>query len=244
MTGNDETQALPGGNVNAVVRVGQTVHRTAGPWTPTIHALLAWVRAHGVTGVPAPLGLDDDGREVLTYLEGETAGWPVPAWVWEPATARAAAELLRAWHDASVTFPCTGATWRTPAHEPADVICLNDVAPYNMVHDGDGLVGFIDVDMASPGPRAWDLAYLAYRICGWCEDMPAPAGTPAPEARLAYLMASYGDDAAPSAGEVMRTLVDRLHALADWTEDHARTTGTPELLDHAAMYRRDADRLA
>lgn len=38
---------LDGGNVTTVVRVGDTVRRTAGPWTPAVHALLAWVRERG-----------------------------------------------------------------------------------------------------------------------------------------------------------------------------------------------------
>jgi hypothetical protein len=31
---------LTGGDMTAVVRVGDTVRRTAGPWTPAVHALL------------------------------------------------------------------------------------------------------------------------------------------------------------------------------------------------------------
>ncbi|WP_435736103.1 aminoglycoside phosphotransferase family protein [Cellulosimicrobium sp. PMB13] len=237
---------LTGGNVNDVVRVGDTVRRTAGPWTPTVHALLAWVRAHGVTSVPAPLGLDVQGREVLTWLEGEVGGWPVPDWVWDPRTLRAAGAMLREWHDATVGFAPAGAVWRSPAREPVEVVCLNDAAPYNMVHSDGGLVGFIDVDMASPGPRAWDLAYLAYRMCGWCEDMPVP-GPPAPRLappdRLTVLLDGYGRDLAPAPGEVLTTMRRRLLDLAGWTDEHARTTGRPELHDHAAMYRRDAGRV-
>src|SRR5690606_38124542 len=87
MSAADETGGdFTGGNVNEMARVGDTVRRTSGPWTPTIHALLAWVRAQGVQRLPTPLGVDDRGREVLSYLAGETAGWPVPAWVWEPGT--------------------------------------------------------------------------------------------------------------------------------------------------------------
>ena len=44
------------------------------------------------------------------------------------------------------------------------MICHNDFAPYNLAFR-DGLpVGAIDFEAASPGPRAWDLAYLAYRL--------------------------------------------------------------------------------
>ncbi|SDS08787.1 Phosphotransferase enzyme family protein [Paraoerskovia marina] len=199
---SEHEQPLSGGNVNEVVRSGDTVRRSAGPWTPTVHAWLAWVRAHGVLTVPAPLGVDGRGREILSWTPGETASGPHAAWVWARRTRLEVGAMLRAVHDVSAGFSTVGATWRSAVHEPAEVICLNDVAPYNLVHDGERVVGFIDVDMASPGPRAWDLAYLAYRICGWCEDSPAP------------------DDVTPAA------------------------TDNPELRGHAAMYRRDADRLS
>ncbi|ACZ30099.1 aminoglycoside phosphotransferase [Xylanimonas cellulosilytica DSM 15894] len=250
----DPEEPLSGGNVNAVVRVGDTVRRTAGPWTPTIHALLAWVRAHGVDRVPAPLGLDAQGREVLGYVPGVVGGWSQDDWTWAPAVLDDAARVLRAWHDATAAFPRDGMRWRMAAHEPAEVICLNDCAPYNMVGGPDGLVGFIDVDMASPGPRVWDLAYLAYRLCPFAEDAAPPSGVD-PHARLAALLSAY--DATPSDGAhptarpvttdraaVLAAIPARLVELAEYTDAHAASTGRADLLDHAAMYRRDAARLA
>jgi len=232
---------LAGGNVNVVTRVGDTVRRSAGPWTPTIHALLTWVRARGVECVPEPQGFDDRGREVLSWIPGQVGGWPVPAWVWAEQTRADAAQMLRAFHDATVGFDVPDPVWRSAPRAPAEVVCLNDVAPYNMVHDGERLVGLIDVDMASPGPRAWDLAYLAYRMCGWCEDMPAPDDD-TPAGRLDHLLASYGAGA-PRPSAVLATMVERLDDLAAWTDEHARDTGRPELHEHAAMYRRDARRI-
>lgn len=232
---------LDGGNVNTVLRSGDTVRRTAGPWTPSVHALLAWVRERGVTCVPEPLGIDDEGREVLSWMPGEVVDWPIPDWLWTAHVRAQAGSMLRAVHDATVGFDLDGRTWRAPTHHPVEVVCLNDVAPYNMVFAGTDLVGLIDVDMASPGPRAWDLAYLAYRLCGWCEDMPAPDDA-TPMDRLVHLLSSYGPDA-PSVEDVVATMVTRLHDLADWTDEHARTTDRPELHEHAEMYRRDAARV-
>ena len=47
-----------------------------------MHALLAHLAAKAFTGAPRPLGFDEQGREVLTFLEGETvgSGKPWPAW--------------------------------------------------------------------------------------------------------------------------------------------------------------------
>lgn len=65
-------ERLEGGYADGAVRVGNTVRRLAGPWTPAVHALLAHLAGQGFTGAPRPLGFDEQGREVLTFLEGET----------------------------------------------------------------------------------------------------------------------------------------------------------------------------
>lgn len=70
---------LPGGFSTVVVRRGQTVRRSSGAWTPSVHDLLRHVRRCGVEQVPVPLGFDEQGREVLGYIEGTVAWWPWPA---------------------------------------------------------------------------------------------------------------------------------------------------------------------
>ena len=88
----------------------------------------------------------------------------MPAYVWEPPVLDRAAAMLRELHDATEGFDRAGRVWALPAREPAEVICHNDFAPYNLAFR-DGLpVGAIDFEAASPGPLAWDLAYLAYRL--------------------------------------------------------------------------------
>jgi len=42
----DEVPLL-GGNFSATVRIGDTVHRRAGPWTAAVHALLTHLRQVG-----------------------------------------------------------------------------------------------------------------------------------------------------------------------------------------------------
>jgi hypothetical protein len=66
----DDEEWLTGGNMNAVQRIGETVHRRSGPWTPTIHRLLDHLHSNGIDWVPRALGFDDDGREVLSFLPG------------------------------------------------------------------------------------------------------------------------------------------------------------------------------
>ena len=54
-----------------VERVGDTMRRSTGPWTPAVHALLRHLEAVGFEGAPRVLGSDDQGREVLTFIEGD-----------------------------------------------------------------------------------------------------------------------------------------------------------------------------
>src|SRR4051794_17091853 len=92
---------LTGGSMTAVVRVGDTVRRPAGAWTPSVHALLRHLRAEGFTQVPVPHGLDEHGREVLSLIEGEAATYPLPAFVLTDAMLTAVARLMCAYHEAA-----------------------------------------------------------------------------------------------------------------------------------------------
>ena len=233
------TGELDGGNSNVVERVGDTVHRLSGPWTPAVHRLLHLLRASGIDQVPQPLGFDDDGREILTFLEGETGNYPLPAWLWTPTILDEAGALLRRIHDASVPLVAEDLVWAHPARQPAEVICHNDVAPYNMAFTDGHLVGLFDFDTASPGPRIWDLAYLAYRLAPLGEDVgpSAPVGAAQLE-RLDRLAAAYGQPFSRS--EMLSAVVERLHELADDSDRRAVDAGRSYLRDHAAMYRRDA----
>jgi Ser/Thr protein kinase RdoA (MazF antagonist) len=71
--------------------------------------------------------------------------------------------LIRDLHDAAQSFePPPDARWDVViAPDRRDLICHHDLAPWNLVRDGDRWV-FIDWDGAGPGSRLWDLAYAAH----------------------------------------------------------------------------------
>jgi hypothetical protein len=226
MTGEADgpEEVLAGGNMTAVVRVGDTVRRAAGPWTPTIHAFMRHLRASGFTAVPEPLGIDDRGREIISLLPGATATYPLPDFAWSEATLHAVARCLRAFHDASAGFvaPPDG-RWQWEAHEPAEVVCHNDFAPYNLMFEDGRLTGVIDLDLASPGPRVWDMAYTAYRFVPLTDpanpDAPFP-GVDAQARRLAAFCTAYGDPAIePSA--VLESAAANLRELVAFIEREA-----------------------
>jgi len=224
-----------------VVRTGDRVVREAGEWTPAVHRLLRHLRSSGVPGIPEPHGLTSGEREVLDYLDGVVPAYPMPAWAWNSAALVSAAQLLRRIHDATEGVDLDG-PWRSPAHEPAEVICHNDFAPYNLVFDAGAVVGVIDWDYASPGPRVWDLAYLAYRIVPMTTHR---WGDTVPDAdrreRLDRLLGEYGTDIAPH--ELTAVLRERLFELATFSDTAARRLSKPELSEHARGYRHDAAHL-
>lgn len=156
---------LRGGNTTVVVRAGDTVRRNAGPWTPAVHALLHHLEMAGFTGAPRALGIDDRGREVLSYLDGECGEYPLaPHWASDEALV-SVATMLRMFHDAQAGFVAPpGARWRTLGPPPPDteVICHHDAAPHNVIWRPDGSLAMIDFDLSSPGARIYDVAYSAW----------------------------------------------------------------------------------
>jgi hypothetical protein len=137
--------ALAGGNVAAaVVRVGDTVRKPAGFWTPAVEALLAFLEARGFSGAPRPLGRDDQGRQVLEYVPGPMAIDQPPL---DASGLRRVGRLIRDLHDASAGFEPPspsppGARWNVAIPpDRTDLVCHHDLAPWNLVtgaHPGHG----------------------------------------------------------------------------------------------------------
>jgi hypothetical protein len=192
---------LVGGTLNSVVRAGDTVRRPVGQWTPTIHALLRHVRSRGFDLAPDPLGIDELGREILTYLPGTTVGWSLP---W-PEIIRSDDLLVQVgqatarYHRAVADFrPAGTVPWQTGSAElgASEIVCHHDLAPYNVVIAEGRLLGIIDWDLAGPGTPRADLAFVAWqwvplqgplvtRFLGW----EAP---PDRVRRLRLLLDAYG----------------------------------------------------
>jgi hypothetical protein len=148
-------------DLGRVERIGNTVHRPAAPWTPAVHALLRHLEAVGYPHSPRVLGFDDQGREVLTWLDGESGpeGW---AKVVDDRGLRSFARMLRGYHDAVAGYrPDDSTTWSTTTGVPTgdELVCHGDFGPWNTVWQGDRPIGIIDWDHARPAPRLHDVAY-------------------------------------------------------------------------------------
>jgi hypothetical protein len=128
------------GSVGGAVRVGDTVHRPAGPWTAAVHALLGYL-AGRVPHVPRVLGYDEEGREVLSYLPGRVVDGDRETL--STAQVVSVVSWTRAFHDAVAGFSHRG-PWRFFSVPGPSLIGHNDIAPYNVCFEGDGLVGVFD----------------------------------------------------------------------------------------------------
>lgn len=66
-------EVLAGGKTTAsVVRIGDTVHRSANERSVFVAELLTYLESIEFPYAPRYLGTDDQGREVLTYIDGQT----------------------------------------------------------------------------------------------------------------------------------------------------------------------------
>ena len=214
---------LDGGIANAgqVVRVGPHVLRPSSPHSGSIHAFLRAVRHAGFEGVPSPIGVGEDGRERLGFIDGEVPVAPYPAWSQTDTALASIARLLRRLHGAARGFDPRdrGLSWDDALADPSGgtLVCHNDVELSNVVFRDGIAFALLDFEFAAPGRPVYDLAHLA-RLCvpiddevdqdrlGW-----RPADRPA---RLRLAADAYGLDAdgRPELLRAMDDAIDRIEA--------------------------------
>ena len=245
-------EVLSGGYSTPVVRVEDTVRRATGPWSPAVHGLLRHLERRDFSGAPRFLGLDDCGREILTFIAGEVGNYPLPPEAWSEETLVRAARLLRRYHDATVGYVAPeGASWQLQApFGPREVICHNDFAPYNLVFTDWRPRAIIDFDMSGPGPRIWDVSYAAYCFVPLSDrehshslGLPASVNT---SRRLRVFCDAYGLSA--DQRKALPEIVEiRLETLCTFIEKSAVAgdPGVEKVIEegHLALYKRDIDLL-
>lgn len=170
-----------GGRATAgVVRAGNTVLRPRGNNAEFAQGLLRDLERAGCNIAPHHLGIDSKGRDILTFIEGET--YPSLR-DYEDEAVIAAARLLRRLHNA---------TRGSALAVSEEVVCHFDCGPYNAIFR-DGLpFAWIDFDMAAPGKAIDDVAYLAWMWCIASQAKRAPLTQQC--AQLALLADAYGLD--------------------------------------------------
>ncbi|MQA79044.1 MAG: NUDIX domain-containing protein [Streptosporangiales bacterium] len=237
LLGVDDEVPLQGGNVGGAIRVGRTVRRPCGPWTPAVHALMRHVASRGVPGVPRVLGIDDQGREVTEFIPGDvTPSGPWAPWALTDTFLGDVGHWLAAYHEAVADFPADGLRFRFGPGDfsPGELICHNDVGPHNLVGWEGRLAGVLDWDTAGPSAPMLDLAYTAWGFA--LADRLEPFDVRLH--RLRVLNAAYG--AAPES--VLAAVEPRILRMIEVVEAGAaagdeglrRLVGLGEMAAHAA----------
>ena len=156
---------LPGGiaNLGKVVRIGDAVHRPQRPTSPATHALLQHLERVGFGGAPRFLGVDSQGREILSYIPGTPVIPPYPDWALTDHALVSVAELLRAYHQAAAGFDYRPYNWPPSPPRPmaGHLVSHNDPNLDNIIFRDGRAVALVDFDLASPGSRLWDVACAA-----------------------------------------------------------------------------------
>jgi hypothetical protein len=208
------------GNMTPVVRVGDTVRRSRSEWWPATHALLRHLEAVGFSGAPRLLGVDGEGREILSYVDGDSGAASLDGIEGDDVII-AVARLTRAYHDAVASFqPPPDAPWPVAvgASTAGPLICHNDIAPWNTIFRDGAPVALIDWDLAAPAPPTWDIAYALWRYVPlYSEDR---FGSPEERARRAALFCdTYG---LTERIGVVDTIIQRQHSAYDTVEQWGR----------------------
>lgn len=208
-------EVLLGGSTNAglVTRVGDTVRRPLRPTSDATRALLDHLERVGFDGAPRYLGVDNRGREVLSYVPGRAVLKPYASWAFGDAALVSVAYLLRDYHRAVASFEFDGYDWPhpLPTQFRGGIVCHNDPNLDNIIFVGGRAIALIDFDLASPGCVGWDLAGCLRLWAPLEIDFDRPRVGVRSLARLGLFADAYGATVAER-----EELIDAMVPCHDW----------------------------
>ncbi len=160
-----EEVRLGGGGRNEVWLRGGVVHRETGAWAGAVHAFLRHLASEGFTGAPRVVGsgFDEEGRETLSYIEGEF----VHPRTWSESSLPLLGGLVRDLHRAASTFEAPSEAVWFPWHgrslgDPSAGFGHCDLGPWNIVARDGQPQALIDWEAAGPVDLLYDLAQACW----------------------------------------------------------------------------------
>ncbi|MGV9378841.1 aminoglycoside phosphotransferase family protein [Nonomuraea sp. NPDC003707] len=147
-------EPLTGGN-NAleVVRVGDTVRRARDAGAAFAARVLAQLESAGYPHAPRHLGIDEQGRDILSFIPGATTDHPAQR---APGAYAAGGRMLRELHEATAGHVLAAGR---------ECVIHGDPGPFNTIFRQGLPVAFIDWSSCRPGDRLEDLGYMAWTWC-------------------------------------------------------------------------------
>jgi hypothetical protein len=208
-----------------IAHIGDTVHRPTHWWTPAVHDLLNYLESANFPYSPRVLGFDDVGREILSYIEGESGkdGWR------KITTDRGLAnfaKLLRSYHDAIAGYASpAGAEWAYSPNilKPGEIMCHGDFGPWNIAWRGDEPVGILDWDFVLPAKPEYDIFYALEFAAPFRDDETTLkwhhfTTIPDRKHRIKVFLKAYGielSDIVANVASVQRTGIEYVQYLAN-----------------------------
>ena len=226
---------LEGGDVTeGLVRIGDTVRRPRSAVSDSVGLLLRHLESVGFDGAPRFLPIDRSGRDVLSFVDGEVAGRPWPAWTADDARLASVARLLSRLHDAvePLGVPDWASAIPVPAPEgipasiaePPELVGHRDITPENVVFRDGRAVALIDFDLLGPTTRAEELTNLLLWWGAWMpvDDREAALCDADPGHRAVVALDAYGLPADERARLVPLSidLAERSWHLMRWRSEH------------------------
>lgn len=223
---------LPNNNHRPISRDKDKVHRPTEFWQPAVHDLLMYLESINYLYSPRVFKNDEKGREVLSYIDGESgkAGW---AQIISDEGLRKYAKFLRAYHDAVADYkPSEELEWANGQKglKPGQILCHGDFGPWNIVWKNGEPVGLIDWDLAHPNTPEYDILYALEYSAPFRDDKATIEwhhfkSIPDRRHRIHVFMEAYG---APIIKDITSKIVSLQHEVNEFAKSLARRGIQPQ----------------
>jgi len=148
---HEEIPFTSGESNQKVVKVGDTVRKEPSENSELVREVMAVLSNNNFQYSPKYLGIDQKGREIMTYIEGEQMNHTEITVDLMKQTLK----VLKQFHNIFSTSDLS---------QDQETVLHTDYAPWNLIVKEGKLVGVIDFDKVIPGKRIYDVAYICWNL--------------------------------------------------------------------------------